>query len=391
MNNAAKSANLADLCPRIFTTRRSIQIAAGSLLCIAALALIFAFYAASPVVLPLVCAFVISIILAPLSSWLMRRGLNEGLAAGAVTLAAVGLILFLAVFAGKPAAQWLMQLPELAEEVRRKLNGVEEAINSVKEVSERMKDVAQISPEAEQGKEVVVASTESAPSALAETARTAIVQFLLIWVFVFFFLASRTDLKRKLVAAHQGFGAKVRALHMFRDIEGRVGSYMFTMVIINAGLGAAMGVAALLLEMPSPHIWGVLAAVLNFVPYLGPAALTILLGMSGIVHYEDPLMALAPMAAYVALNFIESNIVTPLLVGVRLRVTPLAIIISISLLTWLWGAIGAVIAIPLLVIFKTICDSTPILRPIGVLIGELEPQQPFQTLRRPLSGAASAR
>jgi predicted PurR-regulated permease PerM len=228
------------------------------------------------------------------------------------------------------------------------------------------------------------------PSVFAATARTAIVQFLLTWVLVFFFLASRTDLKRKLVAAHQGFGGKVRALHMFRDIEDRVGSYMFTMVMINAGLGVAMALAALLLGMPSPHIWGVLAALLNFVPYLGPATLTVLLGLSGIVHYEDPLVALAPMAAYAALNFIESNLVTPLLVGVRMRVTPLAVIISISLLTWLWGAVGAIIAIPLLVIFKTICDCTPVLQPVGILIGELEAQQPFQRLRGPTPAAARA-
>lgn len=383
MRKSAPAPSLADLCPRIFTTRRSIQIAAGSLLCLATLAIAWALYAAKPVVLPLVCALVISIILAPLSAWLTRRGVNEGLAAGAVTVASVGLLIVVAVFAGRPASQWAMQLPELAEEARLKLYGVEEAINSVKEVSEKIQDAAQLESAADRPAEVVVASGPSMPSLLAATARTAIVQFLLTWVLVFFFLASRTDLKRKLVAAHRGYGAKVRALCMFRDIEDRVGSYMFTMVMINAGLGAAMALAALALDMPSPHIWGVLAAVLNFVPYLGPAIITILLGMSGVVHYEDPLMAFAPMAAYAGLNFIESNLVTPLLVGVRLRVTPLAIIISISLLTWIWGAVGAVIAIPLLVIFKTICDGTPLLRPVGVLIGELETQQPFQRLRGP--------
>jgi predicted PurR-regulated permease PerM len=79
-----------------------------------------------------------------------------------------------------------------------------------------------------------------------------------------------------------------------------------------------------------------------------------------------------------------------LLVGVRMRVTPLAVIISISLLTWLWGAVGAIIAIPLLVIFKTICDCTPVLQPVGILIGELEAQQPFQRLRGPTPAAARA-
>src|SRR5690606_19200340 len=114
------------------------------------------------------------------------------------------------------------------------------------------------------------------------------------------------------------------------------------------------------------------AAVFNFIPFIGPAALTLLLALAGIVHYDDPLMALAPAGVFILLNFIESNFATPMILGVRMRITPLAIIVSVSLLTFLWGPLGGVLAIPLLLILKAVCDVTPELTPVGVLIGELK-------------------
>lgn len=368
---SAKSRFIDDVCPQLFTPRRSLQIIAACGLFLSLLTTGFFLHAAKPVMLPLTTAFVISIILAPAATRMTRMGFSQTGAAGMVTLIAVVSIASLLVFSGRPAIAWAENIPELAVKARQKLAGLEEAVTTVKEVSDQVEEIAKMGED--EGPAPAVAVKESEPAArVTKAAPGAVIQFLFTWVLVFFLLAERNDFKRKLVAANRSMTAKLRAVRMFSHIEKQIGVYMLTMTTINACLGLCMGLAAWALGLPSPHIWGLLAAIFNFIPFVGPAVLTALLGLAGIVHYEEPWMALAPAAAFLALNFIESNFATPMILGVRMRVTPLAIIVSVSLLTFLWGPLGGVLAIPLLLILKAICDAVPVLGPVGVLIGELK-------------------
>lgn len=354
-----------------------MQIIAACALFLALLAAGAFLHAAKPVMLPLTTAFVISIMLAPAAARLARAGLSQTGAAGFVTFVAIVSIASLLIFSGRPAIAWAENVPELALKARQKLASLEEAVSTVKEVSDQVEEIAKIGEDQETVEAVAVKERPRAMS-VTKAAPGAIVQFLFTWVLVFFLLAERNDFKRKLVAANRSMGAKVRAVRMFNHIEKQIGVYMLTMTTINACLGLCMGLAAWALGLPSPHIWGLLAALLNFVPFIGPAMLTVLLGLAGIVHYEEPLMALAPASIFIALNFVESNFATPMILGVRMRVTPLAIIVAVSLLTFLWGPLGGVLAIPLLLILKAVCDATPVLSPLGVLIGELKRvERPF--------------
>ncbi len=371
-----------DVCPRVFTTRRSIQIIAGCILILAILAACLALKSAKPVMLPLASAFVISLILAPAAAGLRRFGLSEGVASAVMTVVALGAIVSFLTFSGRPAIAWAERAPELVQQAREKLSGLEEAVTKVKEVSGQVEEISKIGESKDERSSVTVVQEER-KSSPALAAPGAIVQFLFTWVLVFFLLSSRTDLKRKFVALYSGYSGKARAIRMFNGIEQRIGSYMLIMLSINIVMGIAMAAAAWSFGLPSPLVWGLLAGVLNFIPYIGPALMTVMLGLAGIVHYDEPLMALAPMGAFILINFLESNFVTPMLLGVKLRVTPLAIILSVSLFTLLWGPLGGVLAIPLLLVFKTVCDSTPVLLPVGVLIGELKPieRRPFGPLR----------
>jgi predicted PurR-regulated permease PerM len=373
---------LDDVCPQMFTPRRSLQIIAASALFIAILGAGVFLHIAKPVMLPLTAAFVISIMLAPAAGRLTKIGFSRVAAAGLLTLLAVAAIASLIVFSGRPAIAWAENIPELAVEARQKLSGLEKAVSTVKEVSEQVEEIAKIGEEEE-----AVAVRDPQPAInVTRAAPSAVIQFLFTWVLVFFLLAERNEFRRKLVAANRRMQGKMRALRMFSHIEHQIGLYMLTMTAINAGLGVAMALVALALGLPSPHIWGLLAAILNFIPFIGPAVLTLLLALAGIVHYDDLVMAFAPAASFILLNFIESNLVTPMILGVRTRITPLAIIISVSLLTFLWGPVGGVLAIPLLLILKAVCDMTPILTPLGVFIGELRrverPLLPEQDGRR---------
>ncbi|WP_375203306.1 AI-2E family transporter [Hyphococcus sp.] len=377
-----------DVCPQFFTMRRSLSIIAAASLFLSVIAIAVVLYFAKPIMLPLAGAFIISVMLAPLTGRLVKVGFSQQIAAGAVTACAFAAIISLLVFTGRPAMAWVERAPELVVEAREKLSGIEKAVTTMKEVSEKVEEMANVGADEGEAEVVSIKDREGAKG-VTKAAPGAIIQFLFTWVLVFFFLSERNEFRRKLAAANPSVGAKLRAMRMFANIEQRIGSYMLTMAAINAFLGLSLAAALWAVGMPSPHVWGLLAAVLNFIPYIGPAILTVLLGLSGIVHYDDSLMALAPAGIFILLNFIESNFLTPMIMGVKMKITPIAIIVSVSLLTFLWGAVGGVLAIPLLLIFKAVCDATPALGPVGVLIGELE--RVDRGVRQGLASRAPAR
>lgn len=354
-----------------FPAARSLSMIAIATTTLALIAAGFLLHAARPVMLPLTTAFVISLLLAPAADWLGRRGLPEGLRAAAVVLAAIAALLTAFYFLGRPAAQWFESLPEIAEEARQKLSGVAAAVSQVEEVSRRVEEMASTGDNGPEPQEVVLRAG-SFTNALADGVRAAFIQIVFTAVLVYFLLATRSSFRLKAIAARPTVSGKLQTARLLRDMQKKVGSYMFTMLIINFGLAAVVAAGMAAIGMPSPLVWGALAGALNFVPYLGPAVVTILLGVAGVVQYDTLAMAAAAPAIYIAANFIESNLVTPMLVGVRLRISPLAIFVAVSFLAWLWGPVGAVIAIPLVVVTKTVCDAIEPLRPVGVLIGEIE-------------------
>jgi len=161
----------------------------------------------------------------------------------------------------------------------------------------------------------------------------------------------------------------VRTARAFRDMERRVSGYFVTFSIINLILGTATGLACWRLGLPEPAMWGGLAAVFNFVPFLGPVVMMALLGVAGLATYNDLLDASFPMLAFIGISFLEANLITPTIVGRRMTLNPLAIVLAVSFWIWIWGPAGGVIALPLLIMFKVVCDHTPVLRVVGALIG----------------------
>lgn len=358
------------LAPR--QTEYSLHIIAIATSLIALVIVGGAVQAARWLLIPVVTAFVISILLAPAVDALRRLRLPEGVRAAMVVLFSVAGLFYGVYTLAQPAIEFSQRIPEIVDEARDKLTGVEDAVSAVQEVTDEMGKITDIEPRREEPQEVVIAKP-SVPSAIATSTRLIVVQSLFITVLTFFFLASRTNLKRKVIFAPKTFRDRLRAARTMRDIEKNVGAYMFTMLLINIGLGVTTGLAMWALGAPSPMLWGALAGLLNFLPYIGPVTITVLLGLMGVVNFDSGFEMAAPAMVYMLLNFIESNFITPALVGVRLRLTPLAIILAISFWTWIWGPIGAVLSIPMLVILKAVCDRSNSLRPLGILIGELAP------------------
>jgi predicted PurR-regulated permease PerM len=130
-------------------------------------------------------------------------------------------------------------------------------------------------------------------------------------------------------------------------------------------LGVLVGLAAFWVGLPNPVLWGVLAGALNFIPYFGPITGVAVLLVAGFLTFESPVRALAPSAIYLTLHAVESNLITPMILGRRLTLNPLVIFISLMFWTWLWGIPGALLSIPMLMMLKIFCDHFKPMAPIG--------------------------
>ncbi|WP_425408777.1 AI-2E family transporter [Hyphococcus sp.] len=353
-----------------FTIALSVVIIAIVTLCIA-------LYFSKPLMLPIASAFVLSVLLAPAAHWLKRRSVGDAVGAFIIVALAFGLFAGALYITIQPGAAWLERLPDVIDDAKSKLTNVQEAVDKVQDVSQRVNELTDL--DGEQPANEVRLEQPDFSGAIFSSARSLIVQVLFTTVLTYFFLASRRDIQRKLMLMRGSTAGMLKMSRMMLAVEQKVGSYMFTMLLINLGLGAATTLAMIAIGMPSPFVWGALAAFFNFIPYLGPATLVALLSITGIVTFETPIEMATPALVYMALNFIESNFVTPLFIGVRLTISPLAIILNISFWTWLWGPAGAIISIPALVIFKTICDYTEVLRPVGLLIGDSDTFRPVKS------------
>jgi predicted PurR-regulated permease PerM len=188
-------------------------------------------------------------------------------------------------------------------------------------------------------------------------------------ILLYFLLASGDLFLRKLVRVLPRLSDKKAAIEIARDMEDQFSKYLVTMTLINVGLGLAVGGAMRLAGMPNPVLWGVAAAVTNFVPYLGPVVTLSMIALVSLLTFEDMGRALVAPGLYLGLNAIEGYLVTPMLLGRRLLLNPVVIFLGIIFWGWLWGIPGALLAVPILVSFKIFCDHIQPLSPIGEFLG----------------------
>jgi len=177
---------------------------------------------------------------------------------------------------------------------------------------------------------------------------------LLFFGTLIFLIAGRQRLRRRLVVLFVNRDARLATLKILNDIERSLARYFGTVTAINLALGVVTGLAMAALGMPIPPLWGVMAAVFNYVPFLGPTAVTTLLVLAGIGTFPDLVDGLLPAAVFVAIILLEGQIITPQVVGRRMTMHPLSVFLAIAFWAWVWGPLGAFVAVPLLVIATVI-------------------------------------
>ncbi len=336
---------------------------------LAALAICVALAMGQTFLLPIAVALVFSVILAPLCSRIEWFRIPRPVAA-LLTLIVAGGIAYLAFsLIAQPAANWMENAPQTIQRAERQLRKLQEPLKPFTDISNEMQDI-QIVPQTPTpaSRTVVVQQPGLAQSVLASV-QTAVVQTGFIFILCYFFLITRGEFRMKFIAFQPTLRERVRAARVFRDMEKRVSGYIVTFSMINIVVGVGTGLACWQLGLPEPLMWGGLATMLNFIPFLGPAIMMGLLGLAGLATFNTLVEASFPVLAFMGISFLEANLITPTIVGRRMTLNPLAIILVVSFWIWIWGPVGGVIALPLLIMFKVICDHTPALRVVGALIG----------------------
>ncbi len=329
------------------------------------LALPFVLSIGSVVFLPLVTAIVLTIILSPLADRLAMVGLPNFLASLLALLVLVAIITLALTAVLRPAFTLFDAVPQMIERIGTHFNQLQGALAWVSQLNAQISRIAG----SEGGREVVLAGPTMLEQ-LALATPTVVLEFLLTLLMALFMIEARVRLRRRLLLDRHSFGSSLKAARVLRDVQDRVAAYILTVGLINLGVGIVVALGAWALGLEAPIMWGGLATLLNFLPYVGPLVMTALLTLFGLGTADNPVLGLIPAAAFLGLHAVESNVVTPLVLGVRFTMNPVMILLSLSYFTWIWGVTGALLSIPILLTVTALFDHLGSPNLIGFLFGE---------------------
>ena len=351
------------------------------------MALPFVLSIGSVVFLPPVIAVVITIVLAPLADRLTRFGLPGMLASLIAILTMAGVIVAALALILQPAFNMVDQVPDMLNVVGRRFAEVRGNLTWINDFNRQLARLTGHST-----REVVLAS----PSVIEQVAfatPSVVLETLLTILMTFFMIETRIRVKRRLQNDRLNLSASVRIARVMRDVQDRVAGYLLTVAQINFGVGLIVAGGAWGYGLSAPIMWGGLAFVFNFLPYLGPLAMTGLLALVGLGTASSVAVGLLPALAFLALHAVEANFVTPAILGARFTVSPVSILLAISYFSWIWGVLGALLSVPILLILEALLENLGRPNLIGFLLGEplfrgTDPNSPDPGLADPgLAGA----
>ena len=319
-------------------------------------ALPFALRAGAEFFMPVTAALVIAIALVPLLEWFERRGIPSKAAAGLCVLIFLAIAIFAIGSIIVPASDWVAQVPTKIGKVRSALEPIFDLYKNLDRFVGRITNQIEIN-HVSHARTVTLEQPNSLMGLLATSAPHLLIQLFFSLLVIFFFLAGWTAMRKRTIVSRGSFEGALTTARVIQQVLDATSTYLGTITLINIGLGALTAGALWLLGMPSPVMWGGIVAVANYIPYLGPIVAALLLFVGGLMTFPDVWGALLPPTIFVGFHLIEANFFTPMVVGHRLTISPLSILISLSFWAWIWGTTGALLAVPLLIIMKTVFSA----------------------------------
>jgi predicted PurR-regulated permease PerM len=307
---------------------------------------IVALYLARSILMPVSAALLIGITLRPIQMHLARYRIPGAVTALLLIAVFIGVVYFIVTLVASSLTEWVAQAPDLGTLLREKLRWVERPLSALRDLQ----------------KELGGGGGDAAPKMALENNLPALFQgtvtFLTpalseLLVFVgtlLFFLVGTEKLRRQLITLFETRDARLTVVRIWNDIEHNLVAFVGTVTVINLGLGVVTGLMLYIVGFPNPLAFGVLAFVLNYIPYIGPTILVVVLFGVGLVASPSLGGAALPPLLFVGIATIEGHVITPSIVGRRLTLNPFVVFLALAFWTWLWGPLGAFLATPLLIV-----------------------------------------
>lgn len=298
-------------------------------------------YIGRDILLPILIAAVVSLTLAPLIRAGKNHGVSPWITALLIVIVAIGALALAAMALAGPVGEWIGRAPEIGATIKQKLVVLQTPLGALRRLQTELFGSAAASP------------APAAPSVVLPVLAfitPAAGQLLLFFGTLLFFLVGQFGLRARLVSMFSNHESKLRFLRILNDIEKNLAGYLALVTMINAAVGTITALGAWLIGLPDPAIFGLIAAVLNYIPYVGPAIVVLVLFAVGLVSFPSLGHALIAPCGFIALTTLEGHFITPAIVGRRITLNPLMVVLALAFWTWMWGPIGAFLATPLSII-----------------------------------------
>jgi len=300
-------------------------------------------YVCRPILLPVLAAFVVGTTLAPIVKMAARHRIPPWLTAIGLGIVLISLAGIAVTLLAAPVSEWIGKAPEIGANVKQKLYVLDRPLAALRELESVLLP-------ASENTVAIAPSQWGMLTPVIAVVTPAAVQIMLFSVTLIFFLATQMDFRRYMVSFFASRDAKLRFMRIANDIEENLVTYIGTVTAINFCLGVLVGLGAWLFGLPNPFIFGVLAMLLNYIPYIGPACMVVILFSVGLVAFPSLSYALVPPAAFIALATLEGQAVTPTVLGRRIELNPLVVLLALAFWAWLWGPVGAFLAVPFTIV-----------------------------------------
>lgn len=324
-----------------------------------------ALYFVRELAIPVVLAFILNALFQPAMRLMSRIGVPRVVSSLAVVIALCGLLIALVVPLSGPAVGWFAQAPQAVQKLENwivVLKGPMEQVAKVTAGVEKLADnnATPVIP--------VTVKGEGLGGMLFSGTRSAIVGLFTTMLLLFFLLIAGDMFLRRMVELLPTYSDRKQVVEISREIERNISEYLVTISVMNLIVGTITGVAAYFCGLADPLLWGTLAFVLNYIPIIGPLVCTAALFLAGMLTFDTVWVALIPAGIYLVVHLIEADSITPMLLAKRFTLNPVLVIIAIVFWYWMWGVMGAFLAVPMLAAFKLVCDRVATLAAIGHFI-----------------------
>lgn len=331
-----------------------------SMVAVGVVVLLFVLQAGQVFLAPVTLAIVIGLMFGPVADRLERIGVPPALSAAVVVLLLLGVIGAGIVAFALPLSEWVARAPLIWEKLQGLLANLKEPLETFSQFQSQLNEVfgggsAAMNVNVEDG---------SAVTSVALLAPALLAQILIFLASLYFFVATRDHIRVSVLSLCVTRKMRWRTAHVFRDVEGKVSRFLLSITFINCCVGLAVTLAMWAIGMPSPILWGALAAVLNYIPYVGQGTMLLILMAVGLGTQTRLEQIVLPAVCYLGVNFVEGQIVTPHFIGRTMTLNPFVIFLSITFWLWAWGPVGGLVAVPTLLIATSILTNTLPSKPV---------------------------